>query len=47
MRTDKRISRYNVNQYIEARTHEIVDNIKAIIARAKGSEGDYKIPGAW
>lgn len=45
MRTDKRISRYNVNQYIEARTHEIVDNIKAIIARAKGSEGDYKVPG--
>ena len=45
MRTDKRVSRYNVNQYIEARTHEIVDNIKAIIARAKGSEGDYKIPG--
>ena len=45
MRTDKRISRYNVNQYIEARIHEIVDNIKAIIARAKGSEDDYKIPG--
>lgn len=45
MRTDKRISRYNVNQYIEARTNEIVDNIKAIIARAKGSEGDYKVPG--
>lgn len=45
MRTDKRISRYNVNQYIEARTHEIVDNIKAIIACAKGSEGDYKVPG--
>ena len=45
MRTDKRISRYNVNQYIEARTHEIVDNIKAIIARAKGSEEDYKVPG--
>lgn len=45
MLTDKRISRYNVNQYIEARMHEIVDNIKAIISRAKGDSNDYKIPG--
>ncbi len=45
MLTDKRISRYSVNQYIEARVHEIVDNIKAIITRAKGSNGDYKLPG--
>lgn len=45
MLTDKRVSRYNVNQFIEARMHEIVDNIKAVIARAKGEEDDYKIPG--
>lgn len=45
MRTDKRISRYKVNQFIEARTREIVDNIKAIVARAKGPENDYRLPG--
>lgn len=45
MRTDKRISRYKVNQLIEARTREIVDNVKAIIGRAKGDQEDYKLPG--
>lgn len=45
MRTDKRVSRYKVNQFIEARTREIIDNIKAIIARAKGVEDDYRLPG--
>lgn len=45
MSTEKRISRYSVNQYIEARTREIVDNIKAVIARAKRVEGDFSLPG--
>lgn len=45
MRTEKRISRYKVNQYIEARTREIIDNVKAVIARAKGDEDDFRLPG--
>lgn len=45
MLTDKHVSRYSVNQFIEARVHEVVDNIKAIISRAKGVENDYKLPG--
>lgn len=45
MRTDKRVSRYKVNQFIEARTREIIDNVKAIIARAKGADDDYRLPG--